>query len=251
MKEQIEGKTYTVTIIHSLLFILGFSLVFTSLGLIAGIFPHILYSYKRVLSVIGGIVLIFFGMHLSGVFRIFALEREFRILSPNNSKGYLRSFFVGIGFAAGWTPCIGPILAGMFALAAGTAENIIQSIALFLLFSLGFGIPFFLSALAIGSFFKFFDRFKQFVRYVEIIAGIILIIVGVLLLTYTMTSITSSLLKLAPEVSIERGIFEKHGLSFGIAFLGGILAFLSPCILPLVPSYIAYITGVSLEELKE
>lgn len=237
-------------VFHAIFFILGFSVVFTSLGLFAGLFPHVLHSYRRVLSLIGGAVLVLFGIHLAGILKIFALEREFRILSQVGSRGYLRSFLVGIGFAAGWTPCIGPILAGIFALAAGTAENIMQSLLLFFLFSLGLGIPFFISALAIGYFFKFFNRFKKFIKYVEIIAGVILIVAGVLLFTESMTSINNWLLSRAPDILIEKSIFEKHGLSSGIAFLGGILAFLSPCILPLVPSYIAYISGVSVENKK-
>ncbi len=251
MKEEKKSRAGVRAIIHSLLFILGFSIVFTSLGLIAGVFPHILHSYRRILSIAAGLVLILFGIHLSGLFRIFALEREFRLLSPDNSKGYMRTLLVGVGFAAGWTPCIGPILAGIFALAAGTAGDMIESLVLFALFSLGIGIPFFLSALAIGYFFQFFNRFKKFIKYVEITAGIILIVVGILLITDSMTSINARLLSITPEISIERSIFERHGLSFSIAFLGGLLAFLSPCVLPLVPSYIAYITGVSVEELGE
>ncbi len=238
------------TMLHAIFFILGFSVVFTSLGLFAGLFPQFLHSYRRVFSLLGGAVLVLFGIHLVGILRIFALEREFRFLSQVGSRGYIRSFLVGIGFAAGWTPCIGPILAGIFALAAGTAENILESALLFFLFSLGLGIPFFISALAIGYFFRFFNRFKKFVRYVEIIAGVILIVAGLLLFTESMNSINNWLLSRAPDVLIEKSIFEKHGLSSGIAFLGGILAFLSPCILPLVPSYIAYITGVSVEEQK-
>ncbi len=250
MKEQKKDRTLARAMLHPLLFILGFSLVFTSLGLIAGIFPHILYSYRRILSIAGGLVIIFFGLHLTGFFRIFALEREYRIGLEKNSSGYIRTFLVGIGFAAGWTPCIGPILTGIFALAAGTAHNVMESVTLFVFFSLGIGVPFFLSAIAINYFFRFLTRFKRVIKYVEIIAGATLIIIGILLLTDSLTVINNQLLGLAPDVSIERSIFEKHGLSFGIAFLGGLLAFLSPCILPLVPSYIAYITGVSVEELE-
>lgn len=244
------GKTYR-TALHSIMFIAGFSLVFVSLGVLAGLFPEFLHAYKRALTLLGGAVILFFGLYLTGLFRIFAFEKEYRILEFSNYSGFLRSFFVGLGFAAGWTPCIGPILAGMFALAAGTADSIFDSALLFMIFSVGIGLPFFISALALGYFFEFFKRFKRAIKYVEITAGVVLILVGVLLITDTWTIINTWLLALTPYSSVETTVFERHGLTYGIAFLGGLFAFLSPCILPLVPSYIAYITGVSVEVLAQ
>lgn len=244
----VEYRLNRQAVFHALFFVLGFSIVFISIGVLAGIFPSLLYTYKKVLTLIGGIVIIFFGLHLTGIIRIFALEREFRINPAIQGKGFLRSFLVGIGFSAGWTPCIGPILAGMFALAAGTAENLFQSVMLFVFFSMGIAIPFLLSAGLIGLFFEFFKRFKKATKFVEVLAGVILIIVGILLLTDTWIVLNNKLLSIAGSSSFEKTVFQKHGLSYGIAFLGGLLAFLSPCILPLVPSYIAYITGVSVEE---
>jgi len=242
------SKSYINSLLHAFFFVLGFSLLFISLGVLAGMLPEFLGSYKRLLSFIGGAVLVFFGLHLTGIFQIFALQKEYRIGATFSYSGYLRSFVIGIGFAAGWTPCIGPILAGMFALAAGASEGVFQSMVLFFFFSMGIGIPFLLSAGAIGYFFEFFKKFKKFIRYVEIVAGAILIIMGLLLITDSWIIINNKLLSIFPESSIEVRVFQKHGLSYGIAFLGGLLAFLSPCILPLVPSYIAYITGVSAEE---
>jgi cytochrome c-type biogenesis protein len=247
----VEYRINIKAILHSLFFVLGFSLVFISLGVLAGIFPAFLYTYKRVLTLLGGVVIIFFGLHLAGIIRIFALEREVRFNTAFLRAGLLRSFLVGVGFSAGWTPCIGPILASMFALSAGTSENVLQSVILFIFFSLGIGIPFLLSAGLIGLFFEFFKKFKRAIKFVEVLAGVILIVIGILLLTDTLVVINNKLLTFAVENSLEKTILKKHGLSYGIAFFGGLLAFLSPCILPLVPSYVAYITGVSVEDVKQ
>jgi len=226
-------------------------MVFVSFGILAGIVPGILHSSKRFLSIIGGAIIIFFGLHLSGIFRVFALEKEYKLEYYRKPSGYLGTFLIGIGFAAGWTPCIGPILASILALAAGTSGGLTESGIMLFFYSIGIGIPFFLSSIAIGYFLGFFSQFKKIMTYLSIISGLLLIITGILLVTDSWRVINVWLLGLFPENYVEGRIAGRLGISYLVALLGGLLSFLSPCILPLVPSYVTYITGISLEELTE
>ncbi len=167
-------------IIHSLLFIAGFSIIFVGLGASATFIGKFLISNKEMIRKIGGIILIIIGVHLTGLINIRFLEREKRVYIRDNPKGYIGSFLVGIGFASGWTPCIGPILGSIIFL-AGTSANISTGIVLLSAYSVGLGLPFFLTALAINRFLVYFDRFKTYMRYVPIFSGIFLILIGILI----------------------------------------------------------------------
>ena len=179
-------KVRQQTIIHSLLFIAGFTTVFVLLGASATFIGNYLQSHMGLLRKIGGVLIIIFGVHVTGIFDIGLLLGEKRLTIHRKPAGYLGSFIVGIAFAAGWTPCIGPILASILMVAA-TEETIYHGIALLLIYSMGLGLPFFLASLAMHQFLVFFNRFKKYIRIFELVTGIFLIIVGLLLFTNYLT----------------------------------------------------------------
>ncbi len=188
---QAEHPTHKVrqqTIIHSLIFIAGFTTVFVLLGASATYIGNFLQAHMGLLRKIGGALIIIFGIHVSGIFDIGMLLGEKRLTIHRKPAGYLGSFLVGIAFAAGWTPCIGPILASILMVAA-TEETVLHGIMLLLIYSLGLGLPFFLASLAMHQFLVFFNRFKKYIRIFEIITGVFLIVIGLLIFTNYLTVI--------------------------------------------------------------
>ena len=182
---QSEHPTHVVrrqTVVHSLLFIAGFTVVFVLLGASATFIGGFLQEHMALIRKVGGVLIIIFGIHVSGIFDIGILLGEKRLTIHRKPAGYIGSFLVGIAFAAGWTPCIGPILASILMVAA-TEETVYHGIALLLTYSMGLAIPFFLSALAMHQFLLFFNRFKKYIRLFEIVTGIFLIIVGIMIFT--------------------------------------------------------------------
>ena len=180
---QAEHPTHIVrrqTIIHSLLFIVGFTIVFVMLGASATFVGSFLRENMQIMRRVGAILIIFFGLHVCGLLPISLLLGEKRVNMRHKPAGYFGSVIVGITFAAGWTPCIGPILASILMVAAAES-TVYRGIILLLVYSLGLGIPFFLSALAIHRFLTLFNRFKKHIRLFEIITGFFLIIVGILI----------------------------------------------------------------------
>ena len=184
--EHPSHKVRVQTISHSLLFIAGFTTVFVLLGASATFIGGFLQENSGLLRKIGGVLIIIFGVHVAGIFDIGILLGEKRLSINRKPAGYAGSFLVGVAFAAGWTPCIGPILASILMVAA-TENMIFRGIALLFVYSLGLGLPFFLSALALHQFLVLFNRFKRYIRIFEITTGIFLIIIGVLLFTNYLT----------------------------------------------------------------
>jgi cytochrome c-type biogenesis protein len=188
---QAEHPTHLVRqriIIHSLLFIAGFTIVFVLLGASATFVGSFLREHMKLMQKVGAVLIMIFGLHVSGLFPLRLLLGEKRVNIRNKPAGYFGSVLVGITFAAGWTPCIGPILASILMVAA--AESTVnRGIILLLAYSLGLGIPFFLSALAIHSFLTIFNRFKKFIRMFEIVTGIFLFVVGILIFFDKLTAI--------------------------------------------------------------
>ncbi|MBN2810081.1 MAG: cytochrome c biogenesis protein CcdA [Deltaproteobacteria bacterium] len=182
--ELVENHSRSVrrrTLFHSLFFILGFTLVFVALGASATYVGNFFQENQATIRRVGGVVVILLGLHITGLFKFKLLEREKRFEFNDKPLGYLGSVFVGIAFAAGWTPCIGPILASIL-LYASTSENVGSGIFLLVAYSLGLGLPFLLSALAFNTFLTYFSRFNRYLRIVSIISGIFLVIVGLLLI---------------------------------------------------------------------
>ncbi|RII26560.1 MAG: cytochrome C biogenesis protein [Geobacter sp.] len=186
---QSEHPTHEVrqqTILHTLLFISGFTVVFVLLGASATFIGGLMQEHMVAIRRVGGVLIVLFGIHLTGLFPIKFLLGEKRIALHRKPVGYAGSFFVGLAFAAGWTPCIGPILASILMVAAAE-ETVAHGIALLLTYSMGLAIPFFLAALAMHQFLVVFNRFKKYIRIFEIVTGVFLVIVGVMVFTNYLT----------------------------------------------------------------
>jgi cytochrome c-type biogenesis protein len=184
-------------VVTSLFFILGFSLVFVALGATASALGQYLMERLRLLGKIAGIVLIVFGLHTMGVLRIGWLYRERRVQVDRKPAGPLGALLVGIAFAFGWTPCIGPILAGILAI-AGAQETIGQGVQLLAVYSAGLGIPFLMTALAIDQFFAVFAKIRRHYRMIEFVSGGLLVAIGLLIFTDRFTVIARVLTPYLP-----------------------------------------------------
>lgn len=170
-----------VILINSLMFILGFSAVFVSLGASATFAGEILRTYQDVIRKVGGIVIVLLGIHIVGIINFRILQQDKRLhFFREKPAGLLGSFLIGVGFAAGWTPCIGPILAAILMMAA-SSDTLMQGVLLLIIYSLGLAIPFFLTSLGITTFLKHFNRLKKHMRVVSIVTGSFLIITGILI----------------------------------------------------------------------
>lgn len=178
--EHPSHKVRQQTVVHTLLFIAGFTTVFVLLGASATFIGGFLQEHMNTIRKAGGILIIIFGIHVTGLVPIHLLLGEKRVTVHRKPAGYLGSFVVGLAFAAGWTPCIGPILATILMVAA-TEETVSHGILLLFIYSMGLAIPFFLSSLAMHQFLVVFNRFKKHIRIFEIITGVFLIIVGVMI----------------------------------------------------------------------
>lgn len=180
------GRLYGRTTITALAFVLGFSLVFIAFGATATFFGQALRKALPVLMPLAGVVIIAMGLHFLGVFRISWLYRQFQMEGPKMASGPLGGFLLGLAFAIGWTPCIGPVLAAILTVAA-SQQTAWEGAALLGVYSLGLGVPFLLAALALGPFLTFFDGFKKHLGTVEKVMGGLLVIVGILFLTGNFT----------------------------------------------------------------
>jgi cytochrome c-type biogenesis protein len=191
-------------VLNSLFFILGFSAVFVVLGASFSLLGGFFGRYQRIIQRIAGLIIIFFGLSIAGVFKIPFLMRSREILPlKNRPAGYVGSALIGISFGFAWTPCIGPILGAILTL-AGTAKGISGGMILLATYSMGLAIPFFLTSLAIGSFLSFFQKFRKFLHVVYIAGGIFLIIVGILIFTGYFTVLNSLFIELTPSWLWER-----------------------------------------------
>ncbi len=169
------------TFFHGVAFVLGFSLVFISLGLALSAVGGLLFDLKGWISKIGGVIVILFGLHMTGILRIPFLEYDLRPQSTvDRRRGYLSSAFLGISFSAGWSPCIGPIL-GMILTLAINQGSVVQGFWLLAFYSAGLAIPFLIAALGIGWVTKLLRKHGKMMHYIEVGMGVVLIIVGVLL----------------------------------------------------------------------
>ena len=181
-RNQESSRVKKATAIHSLLFILGFSLVFVSLGASATYIGNIINQHIGIAQRIGGSIVMILGIHFTGLFNFDFLQREKRFHVKDRPIGYAGSVLVGIGFAVGWTPCIGPILAAIL-MYATTADNMLRGMALLFAYSLGLGIPFFLSALAVNSFLSTFKKIAPYLKVIKVMSGILLVVIGLLIFT--------------------------------------------------------------------
>jgi cytochrome c-type biogenesis protein len=185
------GGTATVTtgvsdsakrqvIITSLFFVLGFSMVFVALGASASALGQFLMQRLNVLGKIAGVLLVIFGLHTMGVFKISWLLQEKRVHVQSKPAGMLGAMVVGISFAFGWTPCIGPILSAILIVAA-EQQSVNQGIVLLSIYSLGLAIPFLLTAIAINQFFAVFKKIRRHYHTIEVVSGLLMIVIGLLI----------------------------------------------------------------------
>lgn len=175
-------KVRKKVIANSLMFILGFSIIFIALGASATFIGKFLYNNIRLFEIIGGVLVIILGFHFAGIFRLKFLDREKKIHLKKKPLGYLGTCFVGMAFGAGWTPCVGPILGAILAMAA-TTQDVLKGIMLLTFYSAGLGLPFFLSAFILHKFFEYFKTIRKYFKVISIVGGVLLIIVGILLIS--------------------------------------------------------------------
>jgi cytochrome c-type biogenesis protein len=191
------------TLVHALLFVVGFSAIFVLLGAGATLIGQLLLSYKTLIARIGGAMLIVLGLWMFGAFQWGALSQDRRVHLSDKPLGYLGTILVGVAFGAGWTPCLGPILAGIL-MVAGSEANVGRGVLLLVAYSAGLAVPFLISALAIERFFVFFQRFRSRLGLVNRVSGVLLIIVGILLLTGWFTVLAGYLQTVTPNFLRER-----------------------------------------------
>jgi cytochrome c-type biogenesis protein len=188
---------------HSLAFIVGFSLVFVALGASLSALGQLLYDYRDLIRRAGGTLMIVFGLYIAGVLPVAWLGRYRQVHLRSRPAGLLGSWVVGVSFAIGWTPCVGPILGSILTL-AGTAETVGTGVTLLTAYSAGLGLPFFLSSLALGTFLAAFRRFRSWIPLVERTAGALLVVVGVLVLTNQFVVLNAYAISLTPAWLLRR-----------------------------------------------
>jgi cytochrome c-type biogenesis protein len=175
-----DRRVLGTVMLHSITFIIGFSLVFIVLGAAATGLGQFFNEYRHILSRVAGVIVIIFGLHLTGILKIKALYADRRLHDVKGSSSALGSFVVGFAFAFGWTPCIGPILAGILALAA-QEDRVAKGVLLLAIYSLGLAVPFLLTSIGVDRFLVFYGKFRRHLHTVEVISGVLLIVVGALI----------------------------------------------------------------------
>jgi cytochrome c-type biogenesis protein len=200
---QAAARVRSRVVLNSLAFIFGFSLVFVSLGASASFLGGLFLGYRNFIRIAGGLFVLLVGLYLIGLFKIAALERYLQFDLKDKPAGYLGSVLVGITFAVAWTPCVGPVLGAVLAL-AGASGEIGRGIFFLSSYAAGLALPFFLSALAVNSFLQFSQRFRRYIQAVHVMGGVLLVIVGVLLMTDYMTFLNAYVLRFTPNWLLER-----------------------------------------------
>lgn len=228
--------------LHALAFVLGFSLIFiVGWGGAATLAGQFFGSYKIIIGKIGGLVIIGFGLSTLGLLKIpwlnYDLRPEWQV---KNRGGFLASALMGIFFAAGWTPCVGTTLGAIITLGF-SAKTSSQAMVLTSGYALGLGIPFLMIGFGMERATTFIRRFQRHLRSVQIVSGILLIVIGVMLLTNQLTMIAIWAQSNGFFVDLPYGVGVSP--TYFIALLAGLISFLSPCVLPLVPAYISYLSG--------
>jgi len=184
-----ERRMLSTVMLHSVTFVLGFSVVFIALGAVATGIGQVVNEYHSLLSKIAGIVVIIFGLHLTGIWKIKALYADKRMHDVKGGSSAVGSFAVGFAFAFGWTPCIGPILTAILALAA-QRHTVFQGMFLLAIYSAGLAIPFLLTSVGLGQFLRLYGGLRKHLQMVEVSSGVLLIALGILMATNKFTVIS-------------------------------------------------------------
>ncbi|MDH4161102.1 MAG: cytochrome c biogenesis protein CcdA [Nitrospirota bacterium] len=186
-------KNIRTTVLHSLAFVAGFTVVFVLLGATANLLGQMLIEYLKPIRIIGGVLLIVMGLFVTDIVPIPFLQRDAKLHLKTRPAGYIGTFLVGVIFAAGWTPCTGPFLAAVL-MQAAQSETMMTGMVFLAFYSIGIGIPFILSAVAISAFLSSFKRVKEYLHAIKIGSGVILVVMGILLITDKWTLLTSYLM---------------------------------------------------------
>ena len=190
-------------LLHAAAFVVGFSVVFVALGASFSAAGQFLLDYRDPIRRAGGLLIVVFGLYIAGLLRIGVLGRTAQWQVREKPAGYLGSLAVGVTFAIGWTPCVGPILGAILTL-AGTEETVTRGVGLLVAYSAGLGVPFLLAAVALGPFLRLFRSYRPFIAIVERGAGVLLVLVGVLVLTNYYVVLNSWAVSLTPEWLLKR-----------------------------------------------
>lgn len=235
------------TFLHALLFVAGFSLVFiVGWGGAATVVGQIFGTYKSFLERIGGVIVILMGLFTLKLIRIPALLADTRInWAPGKGGPWISSIMMGVFFAAGWSPCIGTILGSILTLGMSRASAN-QAMVLSSGYAIGLGLPFLAIGLGMGHATRWIVRFRRYVRWVEIASGVLLVAVGLLLVFDRMTLIAIWALQHGFFIDLPLGAAVSP--TYLLAILAGLLSFLSPCVLPLVPAYVGYLSGQAVRD---
>ncbi len=256
-----------VVFLHSAAFVLGFSVVFVALGALLGAlgsaFQNELIWFQRV----AGALLVVLGLHLAEVITIPFLYRSFQVGAPGGptasapageesrvraAADYGRSLVVGVAFSVGWTPCVGPILAGILVLALDSA-SLFQAVILLICYAAGLGIPFLLVGATFGASTKFLRKLNRWMPLIGVVSGVLLVFVGMLIALDRVVVLNEALGSFGIDIvaGADGSSTEMLNLNAGsaaIAFVGGFVSFISPCVLPLVPIYLGHLAGIGSEQ---
>ena len=238
--------------INSIFFVLGFSIVFSLIGvLLQTVLSNVAYTVKNLLGYLGGTIIIFFGLFLLGLIRIPFLEREHKFHVTRKFKySYITSFIFGAAFAVGWTPCVTAALGAILALASTQSSS---AFALLLAYTLGLGIPFLLVGFFTTEAQNLINKTGKWLKYFQYAFGIILLAIGVLIFVGQLSRISNSETAVKIVTSLNYKVTSLFGISSSveitslnfanifIAFIAGLVSFLSPCVLPIVPGFLSYL----------
>ncbi|MEL3891016.1 cytochrome c biogenesis protein CcdA [Ferrovibrio sp. MS7] len=196
-RQEIDKAETRRVLMAAIAFVLGFSTVFVIMGASASAINQLVVQHLDIIGKIAGGIIILFGLHFMGLLKIGLLYREARINPENRPTSWLGAYVIGLAFAFGWTPCIGPILASILTI-AGSRSDLSYGVSLLATYALGLGIPFLLAALAMKPFMRFMQRFRRHMRKVEIAAGALLVTTGVLIFTNSLGQFSYFLLETFP-----------------------------------------------------
>ena len=266
-----QSMARRVVFLHAASFVLGFSVVFVALGALLGAlgsaFQDELIWFQRV----AGVLLVILGLHLAEVITIPLLYRSFQVGGPGGASGgasggaptaepsraraaadYGRSLVVGVAFSVGWTPCVGPILAGILVLALDSA-SLIQAIILLICYAAGLGIPFLIVGATFGASTQFLRKLNRWMPLIGVVSGVLLVFVGMLIALDRVVVLNEALGSFGVDVlagsdGSSTQMLDLNAGSAAIAFAGGFVSFISPCVLPLVPIYLGHLAGIGSEQ---
>lgn len=200
--EDLQHSKYT-TVIHALLFVAGFTLIFLALGAGATVFGQLMLRYRDVISRAGGVLIVIFGLYLLGVFNLSFLMKDTRLHLANKPLGYFGTLVVGVAFGAGWSPCIGPILGAILTMAANEAD-LGRGLTLLFAYSMGLAVPFIAAALMVERFLGLFAKVRRHMVWVNRTAGALLVLVGILMVTNRFTILANWLQGFTPGFILDR-----------------------------------------------